>query len=597
MWVGIGVGIGRNRFATGIFNAYALRVTADGGITETGQCVDAVSGLLLNASLLLIPSGYKGGKLYAEIPTNGNGDLTWTRGSDGFRTNASGLIQRVPWNLLQQSETFDNAIWSKTNTTIVANAETAPNGTLTADTMTVPDSTTNLSQGVSYGSGEYTFSVYVKIISQTTGGVMRLQGFVDGANVSMNFTPTTEWQLFTATFNATTSITSLRIRGQAFVGTLAIWGAQLVQGTTAQTYLPTTDRLNFPRLSYMYGSCPSVLLEPQRTNLALQSETFDNASWTKLNSSITANTTTSPDGTTNADSLIENTASGLHIIYQLLTTTATTYSLSCYIKPDTRTRAFLRSDTSSGTARTLFDLTGAGSVVSLAHTSASITLIGNGWYRCVITFTEGTGASGRLFAIEGAVGINVSYVGNGLNAFYLYGAQLEAGAYPTSYIPTTSSSATRVADSFSRNNIYTNGLITSSGGTWFVELLNNVAYTRDGISTGLFIDTDASSYTNGINIRNGGGGSTRLVISKWVGGTGTPLFTTTTDTVKIAVKWNGTTADVFVNGTKQVSATSFTPTAMQFVKSEGNQVPVFISQMDLFPTPLSDTDCTTLTTL
>jgi hypothetical protein len=178
----------------------------------------------------------------------------------------------------------------------------------------------------------------------------------------------------------------------------------------------------------------------------------------------------------------------------------------------------------------------------------------------------------------------------------VWGAQLEVGAYATTYIPTTTTSVTRLADSFSKSNIFTNGLITAAGGTWFLELRGNIAYTRDGLSTGLFLDTDASSYANGINIRNVGGGSTRLSISKWVSGSGLALYTTTTDTTKIAIKWNGSTADVFANGTKVVSATSFTPTAMQFLKSEGNQIPIFIQAMALFSTPLSDAALITMTT-
>jgi len=110
MGIGLGVGINRSNYAQGIFNAYNARVVADGGVTEAGACVDAVSSLLQTASLLLIPSGYKGGKAYAEIPTNGNGDLTWTRASDAWRTNADGLVQRVPWNLLQYTTTFSGWI-------------------------------------------------------------------------------------------------------------------------------------------------------------------------------------------------------------------------------------------------------------------------------------------------------------------------------------------------------------------------------------------------------------------------------------------------------------------------------------------------------
>jgi hypothetical protein len=76
-----------------------------------------------------------------------------------------------------------------------------------------------------------------------------------------------------------------------------------------------------------------------------------------------------------------------------------------------------------------------------------------------------------------------------------------------------------------------------------------------------------------------------------------PLYTTNTDTAKIAIKWNGSTADVFVNGTKVVSATSFTATNMEFLYGQASDVPKFIQQMALYPSPLSDANCIALTTL
>src|SRR4030042_1478083 len=102
MRLGIGLGLFKQAAVSvgvRLFSAYKSRVIADGGTVEADNCgISALNnGLLQTASLLLIPSGYKGGKAYAEIPTNGNGDLTWTRASDAWRTNADGLIQRVPW--------------------------------------------------------------------------------------------------------------------------------------------------------------------------------------------------------------------------------------------------------------------------------------------------------------------------------------------------------------------------------------------------------------------------------------------------------------------------------------------------------------------
>lgn len=611
MWVGIGVGIGRNRFATGIFNAYALRVTADGGITEAGQCVDAVTGLLLNASLLLIPSGYKGGKLYSEIPTNGNGDLTWTRASDAFRTNASGLIQRVPWNLASYSDDFSNAYWIKPSATITANSTTAPNGTLTADNISFASSGY---VGVTRtDNGSMTFSVYAKyngtqwlcvenFNSNDKAGWFDLLNGVVGASIN-GATSSIEnvgngWYrcIVTMTTSSVTSsiyafFTVSANSGFTRSGNANFWGAQLVEGTTAQTYLPTTDRLNFPRLDYTYGSCPAVLLEPQRTNLLTYSEQFSDASWTKSQATITANSTTAPDGTTTADSIIENNLSGLHYISKAAGT-AGTYALSLYVKADTRNWVYL----------TLFDgVVNRGAYFNVSSgtvgdidtgATASIQSVGNGWYRCIVTATSTFAFTASLQLATANATRN--YTGNGTSGLYLWGFQMEAGAYPTTYIPTTSATATRVADSFSRNNIYTNGLISASGGTWFVELRNNISYVRDGIfrlgiGNTTALTTDSLYISGGFNTRNG--------IYKTVSASSSLLYNTTTDTTKIAIKWNGTTADVFANGTKVVSATSFTTTNMENLVSTGVGVPTFIQQMALFPTPLSDTDCTTLTTL
>jgi hypothetical protein len=92
------------------------------------------------------------------------------------------------------------------------------------------------------GAGTYKASVYVKIISQTTAGTMRFFTVVDGASAFVNFTPTTEWQRVEGTFTAAIGITGIQIRGNTsqFVGTVAIWGAQLEVGSNASSYIPTT---------------------------------------------------------------------------------------------------------------------------------------------------------------------------------------------------------------------------------------------------------------------------------------------------------------------------------------------------------------------
>jgi len=570
MGIGLGIGINRSNYAQGIFSAYQSRVTADGGVTEAGACVDAVSGLLQSASLLLIPSGYKSGKAYAEIPTNGNGDLTWTRASDAWRTNADGLIQRVPWNLLTYSNTFSNAAWVKygvgTGTAAsVTSGFTDPNGGSNAWRLqcNLNGGTTTSDRSYIYQSGisgtPFSAAKSIWIKNNTANAVTIFVG-VNGSLDSVTIAANADWQRIKiegGTINNEFRIGTMGGASLSNTVDILIYGAQLVEGSSAQTYLPTTDRLNVPRLSYMYGSCPALLLEPQRTNLCLWSQNFDDANWGKTTASVTANQATAPDGTNTMDLLVFSATAG-RLTQGVATTNGATYTFSVWLATQSGTQTVEIGNINLGVWQTV--------TVTTTPTRFSVTQVAS--------------STSRFPGIQST----------GAYSILAWGGQCELGAYPTTYIPTTTASATRIADSFSRSNIYTNGLITSSGGTWFVELITPHKF-RD--STNLLRIGDSN---NGINV-NGGTATYGFVISKAVGGTASNiLFSTLTTTAKIAIKWNGTSADVFVNGTKQVSATSFTPTIMEDLTGTGGSQ-FFIQAMGLHPTPLTDAQCIELTTL
>jgi hypothetical protein len=590
-----------------IYRNSLKRAVAAGATAEAESCTYNImldmdyERLLNRASLLVTPTLYKQGVLYPQIPTyNSNGDFSVTRATTATRVNAAGLVELVPYNLLQYSEDFTNAFWSKISTTITANTTAAPNGTLTADTMSLSSNASRVFNSIVYNSGTYTISVWIKATSVVTSGSMRLFLTVDGVSVVSLVTPTTEWQRFEHTFTANTSITSLQFRGNTFVGDVAIWGAQLVEGTSALDYQATETRLNIPRLDYSLGSCPNILLEPQRTNLALRSEEFNNVSWIKLTTTITANSTTSPSGLVNADTFTGNGANSQKFLFQNASvTSATTYTLSVYAKKNTNNFIQISGENSSFGlnvwANFNLDTGVVGSVGSA--TTARIENIGNGWYRCSITGAATSTSGGAAFVmllVNSATSIR--YETNTLStSVFLWGAQLEAGAYPTSYIPTTSASVTRNGDALSRTNIFTNGLITASGGTWFVELRNNIVRTRD-LTGNIWVGDSSISGTlgNTLVVRNGGA-SQRLSIGKTIASVFTNLFVTTSDTSKIAIKWNGTTADFFVNGVKVVAATAFTTTNMEFLIGNAGDVPRYINSMALFPTPLTDGEMSMLT--
>jgi hypothetical protein len=208
---------------------------------------------------------------------------------------------------------------------------------------------------------------------------------------------------------------------------------------------------NVPRLDYTNGTCPSILVEPQRTNLLAYSEQFDNASyWSIYLSTVTANTTISPDGTNTADTLTAGAPTGGDV-YRLITLNGT-YSASVFFKAGTSNSsriAFSNGDTA------FFNLIN-GTYTLSGGISASIESFQNGWYRC--TFVSNVTA-----------GIYVAFSNNGTTGqtVFIWGAQLEAGSYATSYIPTTSASVTRNADNINKTGI--SSLIGQTEGTLFLD--------------------------------------------------------------------------------------------------------------------------------
>jgi hypothetical protein len=562
------------------------------------------TALLNKASLVINPSSFSENAVYADVPANSTlGDLVFTRATDAWRTNSQGLIQRVAWNLFQQSQTFNNAAWSKSRTSVLPNTAISPNGDLTATTLI--EDTNNAShrvfQTISKSSTpiQYTFSCYLKAKERTFAQIRIAEnGELDSASAVINLSTGQLIGTYGAYSNRTASVVSLNngwyrlsitvtsVNASSIVafiflalnGNLAtpsylgdgtsgiyIWGAQLVEGASPLEYFTTTDRQDVPRIDYSLGGCPNILLEPQRTNLALYSQEFDNASWTKVDATITANTTISPSGVQDADT-VSITGSTSRVIAPN-TLSAGTYTVSIWVK------------ILSGSGTTRFNLTLDGVNTSSVFSPT------NEWQRFTYTFTAVTSATLIAFRAQ-------TFVGN----VAIWGAQIETGAYATSYIPTTSASVTRNADVMMRSNVFTNNLITASGGTWFLDLKNTIPYVRINANF-LFLSTINNGFGgDGFLIYNNAITIKRPTLGKFVSGVFSDLTTLSSNNSKLAIKWNGTTADIFENGVKVVSATSFTGTAMQFMSNQSLPIPFYINSIMLFPTPLSDAECIQLTT-
>lgn len=198
-----------------------------------------------------------------------------------------------------------------------------------------------------------------------------------------------------------------------------------------------------PRIDYdpVTLECKGLLIEEARTNLLRYSEQFDNAAWIKPNAAISANLAAAPDGSTTAD-ILRGTGSGSHYAYLGYTVSAgVAFTMSCYVKNFTLTGAagvFLRDFNEAGIAS--FNLaTGTVNTTSGIASEAAIVDVGNGWYRISAKFTPTTSGTHNVAPAH----IATSSTTTGI---YIWGAQLEVGSFPTSYIPTVASSVPRVAD-------------------------------------------------------------------------------------------------------------------------------------------------------
>jgi len=195
------------------------------------------------------------------------------------------------------------------------------------------------------------------------------------------------------------------------------------------------------------GSSLGLLHEEARTNLLVRSEEFDNASWTKQDATITANAIVAPNGTTTADKIVEDTDTGLHRVYQTPSTSAGAVTLSFYAKAAEKSWCFVRMNDGSNVARNAYFDISSGAVGSVGEGyTTSIAAVGNGWFRCVATLSGNTSGAIVSMGIATADAAELSYTGDGTSGLYIWGAQLEQGAFPTSYIPTTTATATRAAD-------------------------------------------------------------------------------------------------------------------------------------------------------
>jgi len=309
-----------------------------------------------------------------------------------------------------------------------------------------------------------------------------------------------------------------------------------------ETVASGVPRLDYPILNGVVQSCPALLLEPARTNELLYSQELDNAWWAKTDVSISANSIASPDGSLTADLITESATTGLHRVYRTLTPNGNN-SFSFFVKSNgVRWIVLAAGNTTNFGVHTSFDIQNGVVGTSLIGTS-KIENYGNGWYRCIVSGLANGGATSlNLYLCDGDNVI--SYTGDGTSGVYAWGAQLEAGSYATSYIPTSGTTITRAAEVC--NGAGTSAEFNDSEGVLFAEIS---ALANDGIIRAIAI-SDGTGF-NRVNIRYTGT-SNQVEYSLFVNGQTTKtLFHSILDstiTSKISVHWKTNDLKFYVNG-------------------------------------------------
>ena len=471
----------------------------------------------------------------------------FSRGSGATQVNAAGLIEYAPENLLIRSNSLNN--WAANQLDVSSASEATPTGGFDAWKITEDTSLAvhNVTQGATPVTGAvHTVSIWLKsaengfaFFGVNGGGFPTTFISVDlasgavttgvGSPVNAASTAFTNgWFRVSFSLTATSSLSTavdLRLTrdgiwaNRSYLGNgingIYAYGAQLERASTARAYNPTTSAVFYgPRFDHdpATGVCKGLLIEESRENFALHSQSFANSYWsTFATATATDDITTSPSGVANSASRITATSgtdtSRLRVRLFSLTAGSSQRTVSVLLKAGTHGFGILSmafNKVGVGTVRSsqvIVNLS-TGSAVqtgTLTGFSFSVTQHPDGWWRIAISAT-----SNASIAVEDQVvmAFGMSYNGAGGSGFFTgtetvfgWGGQLEAGAFPLSYIPTTSGTAARSADVCSIISTDFSSFYNQSEGTLFGDV---TPQTVSQASAVLYVGDGGTQFQNGI---------------------------------------------------------------------------------------------------
>ena len=425
--------------------------------------------------------------------------ITFSRASIATYFDVDGLLKYAANNRALQSQTF-NTSWTGVNGgTITPDAAIAPDGTLTADRLNHVTAGTVTSGGIQQVVGTAVttdmWSCYAKagtktwlLINHSSIGFAQNECYFDLVNGVVGNKGSTWlssgissvgngwyrcWAVLPpgvgSTFNLRVAETANNYQSTS-PGDIYIWGAQAEQvtiETSPRTYIPTTTAaVHAPRFDYdpVTHAPKGLLIEEQKQVNTIFTEDFTNANWIKTGCTITGNNTTAPDGTVNADLV---TASATTATVSQTVPAASNYIASIFIKKGTSDWIYMVGQVTDVPKAWFNIATGTAGTVQAGLLGTGIENIGNGWYRCWIADAFGTGAEPVTVGLCDADNSTTVTIGK---TIYLWGAQQEPGAFPTSYVPNLGSgTGVRYADVATMTGANFSSWYNTSAGTFVAE--------------------------------------------------------------------------------------------------------------------------------
>jgi hypothetical protein len=459
--------------------------------------------ILDKASLIQIPSGYKNGKLYSVKPTPTYGSELVTNGD--FATD-SDWTKQSSWTIGGGLATYDavvNSHYIQQNLAFISGKEYKFTFT------------------VSGGSGNSRIGFY-----SDNNIVVGISGYSNG----------------THTVYGTANIVGLNLR----IFAASSGGAFSIDNVSVKEVFEN----DVPRLDYSDGSCASLLLEPQRTNLLPYSDF--SSGFTTTNVTLSNNQGTSPDGTSNATKALMASGTGSHRVYDAISSSLNDDNvISVFIKEQNDiSHIGLAADTMSNQ---VWFSGSDGSIINANGLDAKTESFGNGWHRISVHYVADSNDTGDnqfiYFSNRENNSPNVAF--DGTEEILLYGIQAEKGKYLTSLINTEGSTVTRTADVC--NNAGTSATFNDSEGVLFFE---GSTLVESGITRVISLSDGSTSNNIYFNFNQNANSFNCEVLSGGSGQFNASVTITKINNNKIALKYKANDFALWINGTEVATDTS-----------------------------------------